>query len=98
MHNESNVFLTELDYIASHGFTVALILNTQYVHHVLPGPSHHLVSTNATRTNLNHLSSDGRQTELQCFHAQVKFSAFTRRDQLQETQMVNILLLSFFIT
>ena len=31
MHNESSVFLAELDYIASHGFTVALTLNTQHV-------------------------------------------------------------------
>lgn len=77
MHNESNVFLAELDYIASHGFTVALTLNTQYACCVLPSFS----TTQYQKCCLNQLGSEWRQTELQCFDACAKFFALTQTHQ-----------------
>lgn len=72
-HNESNVFVAELDYITSYGFCVALILNTQYAHCALPSPSHHPGPTNTAGTSLNHLGSDWKHAELQCFYVHVKY-------------------------
>lgn len=78
MHNESSVFLAELDYIASRGLTAAWTLNTQYAYCARPpSPS----TTQHQKCCLNQFGPAWRQTERPCPDACVKFPALTQTYQ-----------------